>query len=118
MAERRASKSGPDRVGPAHDHLGGELAVQGPGEAGTVEGDGRQVHVDDLPAGVHAGVGAACAGDVGRLTHARRALERLAQRAGDRRDLGLHGEAPEGRTVVGDQEPPALLGSAGGLLHP
>ena len=39
------------------------------------------------------------------------------QRAGDRRNLGLGGEAPEGRTVVGDQEPPALRSSAGGFLH-
>ena len=54
----------------------------------------------------------------GGSAQAGRPLERLAQRAGHGRDLGLGGEAPEGRTVVGDQEPPALQGSAGGLLHP
>ena len=118
MAERRASKSGPTGSAAAHHHLGGELAVERPGQAGPVVGDGRQVDVDDLPAGVHAGVGAPGAGDGRRLAQPGRALERLAQRAGDGRDLGLDGEAPEGRTVVGDQEPPALRGSAGGLLHP
>ena len=74
--------------------------------------------MDHLAPGVHAGVGAAGAGDGRRLAQAGRPLDRLAQCAGDRRDLGLGGEAPEGRTVVGDQEPPALQRSAGGLLHP
>ena len=77
-----------------------------------------QVDVDHLPPGVHAGVGPAGTGDDRRFGHAGRPPERLAQRAGDGRDLGLGGEAPEGRTVVGDQEPPALHGSAGGFLHP
>ncbi len=44
---------GPDLLGPPHDHLGGELAVERPGQPGPVVGDVRQVDVDDLPAGVH-----------------------------------------------------------------
>ena len=109
---------GADRLGTAHHHLGSELAVDGPGQARPVVGDGRQVDVDHLPTGVHAGVGAPGTDDRRRLAQPGGALERLAQHAGDGRDLGLDGEAPEGRTVVGDQEPPALRGSAGGFLHP
>ncbi len=37
-----------------------------------------------------------------------RPTEGVAQGPGHRRDLGLEGEAAEGGTVVGDQEPPAL----------
>ena len=74
--------------------------------------------MDHLPPGMHAGVGPAGAGDERCLLQSGRASERQAQRAGDGRDLGLGGKAPEGGTVVGDQEPPALQGSAGGFLHP
>ena len=106
------------RLGSAHHDLGGQLAVQGAGEADAVEGDGREVDMDDLAAGVHAGVGAAGTGEGGRLGQAGRALEGQAQRAGHGRDLWLDGEAPEGGAVVGDEKPPALHRSAGGVLHP
>ena len=109
---------GADRFGPAHHHRGGQLAVERPGQPGTVVGDGRQVDVDDLPSCVHPGVRAAGAGDGRQLAQPGGALEGQAQRAGHGRELGLLGEAPEGATVVGDQEPPALRGSAGGVLHP
>ena len=52
-----------DRLGPAHHHLGGQLAVEGAGEAGAVVGDGREVDVDDLAPRVHPGVGAPGAGE-------------------------------------------------------
>ena len=107
-----------DELGAAHHHLGSQLAVEGTGEPDPVVGNGREVDVDDLASGVHAGVGAAGAGDGRRLAQSGRPLDRLAQRAGDGRDLGLDGKAPEGCTVVRDQQPPALQGSAGGLLHP
>ena len=109
---------GPDLLGPAHHHLGRQLAVEGPGQARPVEGDGGQVDVDDLAPGVHAGVGAPGAGEDRGLAQAGGALEGLAQRAGHGRDLGLDGEAAEGRTVVGDQQPPALRRSAGALAPP
>ncbi len=71
----------------------------------------------DLAPGVHAGIGPAGAGNQRRLVEADRPLEHLAQRTGHGRDAGLGGKAPEGRTVIGKQEPPALQGSAGGFLH-
>ena len=64
--------------------------------------------MDDLAAGVHPGVGAAGTGQRGGLAHAGRPAEGVAQGPRHGRDLGLEGEAAEGGTVVGDQEPPAL----------
>ena len=105
-------------LGPDHDDLGRQLAVERPGQADAVVGDRRQIDVDHLTPGVHPGVGPPGAGDDRRLAHPGRALERHLQRAGHRGHLGLGGETPEGRPVVGEQEPPALEVSAGGLLHP
>ena len=107
-----------DLLGPAHHDGGGQLAVEGAGEADAVVGDGREVDVDHLAPRVHPGVGAAGAGERRRSAQAGRALEGQAQRAGHRRDLGLDGEAAEGGTVIRDEEPPALRGSAGRVLHP
>ena len=96
---------------------GGELFVDGPGQPDPVEGDRRQVDVDYLAPGVHAGIGATGAGDHRGLAHAGRAPQCVAQHAGHGRDLGLRGETSERRPVVGEQQPPALKISAGGLGH-
>ena len=64
------------------------------------------------------GVGATGTGQLGRLGEPCGPAERLAQRSGDGWNLGLVGEAPEGGAVVGDQEPPTLPSSVGGVLHP
>ena len=59
-----------------------------------VEGDGRQVDVDHLAPGVHPGVGAAGTGQRGRLGHAGRAAQGVAQGAGHGRHLGLDRRSP------------------------
>ena len=67
VAERRASKSGADRLGPEDHDLRGELAVEGAGQSRTVVGDGRQVDVGHLAPGVDARVGAPGTGHERRL---------------------------------------------------
>ena len=63
--------------------------------------------MDDLPGRVHARVGAACADDGRRPGEAGRAGDGACQRACDRGEAGLDGEAAEPAAVVGEQEPPA-----------
>ncbi len=56
-----------DRFGVENHDLRGELAVEGPGQARTVVGDGRQVDVGHLAPGMDAGVGAPGTGDERRF---------------------------------------------------
>ena len=109
---------GLDRGGGPDDDRGGQLAVERPGQPGAVEGDGRQVDVNDLAPGVDAGVGAPGASQRRWFDQAGGPAQGLPQRAGHGGHLRLVGETPEGGTVVGDQEPPTLPDSAGGRAHP
>ena len=81
-------------LGPHHDDLRRQLAVERPGQAHAVVGDGRQIDVDHLAPGVHPGVGPAGAGDHRRLAHPGGALQGQAQRAGHRRAPRAGGRNP------------------------
>ena len=58
---------------------GRQLAVEGPGQADAVEGDGRQVNVDHLAPGVHPGVGAPGTGERRAARHPSGAAQGVAQ---------------------------------------
>jgi hypothetical protein len=99
------------RFGAAHGDRRRAQLVDPAGEVGEV-GAVRQLDGDDLPPGVHAGIGAPRAGEYdGRPDDGR---DRLGQRAGDGGDAGVAGKAVKPGAVIGDDQPDVHdLGSDG-----
>jgi hypothetical protein len=97
-----------DRIGRAYDDRRRELPVHRTREVPLEVGG--EVDVDDLPGRVHPRVGPARAHDGRWHGEAGRPSDGACQRACDRGEASLVGEAPEPAAVVGEQEPPASDG--------